>query len=128
MRIAWRNLLRNRWRSGLTAAGVAVAVAVIIWMAHMMDAFLAEMVYGATRAELGDFQIHSEAYVEERNLFNTFPSQHIDLEALRAKPEIASVTSRVHAWGLLGHEKTSQTARLFGVDPVHEPTVKLQHS
>ncbi|MEC8023385.1 MAG: FtsX-like permease family protein [Myxococcota bacterium] len=123
MRIAWRNLLRNRWRSGLTAAGVAVAVAVIIWMAHMMDAFLAEMVYGATRAELGDFQIHSEAYVEERNLFNTFPSQHIDLEALRAKPEIASVTSRVHAWGLLGHEKTSQTARLFGVDPVHEPTV-----
>ena len=123
MRIPWRNLRRNRWRSGLTAGGVAIAVASIIWMAHMMDAFMAEMIHGATRAELGDFQIHSAQYVDEKNLFHTFSDSTIDLELLRRREDLAAVTPRVHAWGLLGHEVTSQSARLMGVDPQHEALV-----
>jgi ABC-type lipoprotein release transport system permease subunit len=123
MRIAWRNLLRNRWRSGLTAGGVAVAVAVIIWMSHMMSAFMSEMIQGATRAELGDFQIHSADYVEEQNLFNAFSADAVSLEELRAQEGIRALAPRVHAWGLIGYEKTSQSARLLGIDPKHESQV-----
>ena len=39
IRLALRNLARNRWRSGLTASGVAVAVAALGWSQTMMEAF-----------------------------------------------------------------------------------------
>ena len=40
IRLALRNLARNRWRSGLTVGGVAVAVAALAWTQGLIEAIV----------------------------------------------------------------------------------------
>jgi putative ABC transport system permease protein len=121
--LATRNVLRNRWRSGLTTAGIAVSVAICIWFAHMMNAMLDEMVDSMTGSEIGDVQMTSEAYVEESNLFNALALRDVNLDAVRALPEVEAVSARLQAFGLIGDEKNSQVARVLGVFPSDEAGV-----
>ena len=121
--LALRNLMRNRWRTGLTAGGVAMAVSVVIWMAHLMGGMLHVMSQSVTAVELGDAQIHSAAYVGERSLYNAFPTEAARLDAVRAVPGVKGASARVLAYGLVGHEKHSQVARIVGVDPDAERQV-----
>ena len=123
LRLATRNVMRNRWRSGLTIAGIAVSVAICIWFAHMMNAMLDQMVESMTGSEIGDVQLTSEAYVEERNLFNAMALKDANMEGLKALPEVASLSPRLQAFGLIGDEKNSQVVRILGVIPSEEAEV-----
>ena len=123
IRVAIRNLARNRWRSALTAGGIAIAVGAIVWTAHMFDSMMDEMVHSATSAELGDAQIHSAAYLDERNLYNTFDVERAKLDVIRALDGVTGAAGRVLAFGLVGHEEHSQVAKLIGVEAVAERRV-----
>ncbi len=123
IRLATRNVLRNRWRSGLTISGIAVSVAISIWFAHMMNAMLDEMVASMTGSEIGEVQVTSEAYVEESNLFNAMRTEDAQLERLRALNEVGALSARLQAFGLIGDEKNSQVARILGVYPGDEAKV-----
>ena len=118
--LAFRNVLRNRWRSGLTACGIAVSVTICIWFGHMMTAMLDEMVDSLTGSEIGDVQLTSEAYVEETNLFNALPLADVHLSEVRQLSQVASVSARLQAFGLIGDERHSQVARIMGVLPADE--------
>ena len=123
MRLATRNIARNRWRSGLTIAGIAVSVTFCIWLGHMMNAMLDEMIDSMTGSEIGDVQMTSEAYVEESNLFNAMALQGANLDQVRALPEVGALSARLQAFGLIGDEKNSQVARILGVFPSDEAGV-----
>lgn len=120
LKLGLRNLLRNRWRSGLTLAAVAVAVALMIWMLAMYEGWIDEMVRGVTAVETGQLQIHTAAYIENSRVYETIRLEPGLLERVAAVPGIAHVTARVRAIGLVGNEERSQVARVVGVDPAAE--------
>lgn len=128
LRIALRTLSRNRWRSVLTAGGVAMAVAFIVWVVHMSNGMYDQMVASVTDAELGDIQIHATAYVEEQNLYNALDASSVDLEAIRGLDTVAGAAGRVQAFGLVGHEKHSLIARIIGIDVAAERAVTSTHA
>ena len=66
VKLAIRNLLKNRWRSGLTMGGVAVAVGLLVWTLAFYDGWIAQMVRGATAVETAQVQIHTSAWVENQ--------------------------------------------------------------
>jgi putative ABC transport system permease protein len=117
IRLGLRNLLRNRWRSGLTLAGVAVAVAMLIWSQGLMEAFFATMVESATAVELGDVRIESQAHARDGSVFDAFPVNDTLLQRVRAVPGVRAVTPRLLAFGLLGHATRSQGTMVLGVSP-----------
>ncbi len=121
--LAWRNLGRHRLRSGLTAGGIAVAVALIIWSTALMDAFSVEMVRAATATRLGDLQIHARAYVDEPALQNGFANDDALLQRIAATAGVAAATARLTTFGLVGHEKRSIVAWVSGVQPRGEAQV-----
>ncbi len=120
LKLALRNLSRNRWRSGLTAGGIAVATAMLIWTEGMNEAFLSEMASSVTAVELADAQIHAGDYIEERSIFHTFDEDVAPIERLRALPAIEAAAPRVLLFGLIGNEQRSRVGRLTGVDPAME--------
>ncbi len=123
MKLALRNLARNRWRTGLTIAGIASAVAVVIWMNHLMGSMIDVMAKSVTQAELGDAQIHSAEYVKEPSLYYALDLATVELDAVRAIDGVEAAAPRIQAYGLIGQEKRSQVARIIGVDPEHEAKV-----
>jgi len=123
MRLALRNLFRNRWRTGLTVGGVAVAVAMVVWTTAMMEAFLFGMVRAATQVQLGDVQIHAASYVDEPSIFHSFDVDAATLARLDATAGVVGASPRIGTFGLVGTQKRSQVAMLLGVDAGREARV-----
>ncbi len=124
-RLAVRNLARNGWRSTLTAAGIAVAVALLVWSNGMMGGMLTMMVRGATGVQIGQAQIHNEAYAERPGLYRGFDLTDDLLVAVEGVDGVQAASPRVHVYGLLGHETTSQIVGFVGVDPTREAATTL---
>jgi ABC-type lipoprotein release transport system permease subunit len=117
IRLALRNLLRNRWRSALTLAAVAVAVGLMVFSLGMYGGWIEEMVRGTTAMETGQIQVHTAAYVEHARVYESFPADSLLLGRLRTTSGVTAVSPRVRAFGLIGNEERSQVARIVGVVP-----------
>ena len=115
-RIALGNLARNRWRSALTAGGIAVATAFLVWMTSMNGAFLDLMVETAISAEIGHVQVHTSAYIEEPTLQSTLDQDPAFMKLLTEAEGVEQIAPRVQAMGLVGNKSRSRVARIIGVD------------
>lgn len=119
-KLAIRNLTRNRWRTVLTMAGVALGVAILIWMNGYMMGFHDEMIRGATAAELGQVQIADTDWVETPSARHTFAADEALLARISSLSGIESAAPRVTLFGLVGDEERSVVAKIAGVDPARE--------
>ena len=122
-RSALRNLARNRWRTRLTAGGVAVAVAFLVWIHGVMDAFLDAMVDNVTRVEIGDVVVQTPEWIDSPSMYAAFDAGEARLRAIGKAAGVEAAAPRLQTWGLVGHEETSQVARLVGVDPARDGRV-----
>lgn len=124
-KLAYRNLFRNRWRTGLSVGGIATAVAMLVWTLAYIDGFMAEMVRGATSVDIGQVQIHNAEYVKKPNIRHTFEWTDGMAQTLEGQPQVLAAAPRVRAYGIVGHEKRSVVTRIIGVDPELEAQVSL---
>lgn len=116
-KLGLRNLLRNRWRSALTLAAVAVAVGLMVWTLGFYEGWIQQMVRGATGVETLQAQVHTAGYIESPRVYRAFPLDDDRLRAIRGVPGVRAVSPRVELHGLLGNEERSQVARIVGVRP-----------
>jgi len=116
-KIGFRNLARNRWRSGLTLGGIAISVAFMVWILGFMEGWMGEMVRGATAVETGQVQINTVAFAESPRAYRSFALNQELLDKVRSVEDVESVSPRISLFGLIGHEEKSQVARIMGVDP-----------
>ena len=128
LRLALRNLFRNRWRSLLTAGGIAVAVTLVVWATGMAVAFEDAMVRSFTDGELGSIQVHSPEYVKERSLFYTMDVDADRIAKIQGVAGVSGASGRIQAFGLVGHSTHSQVAKVMGVVPQDEAKVTVTAS
>lgn len=117
LKLGVRNLFRNRWRSALTLAAIAVAVGLMVWTLGFYEGWIQQMVRGATAVESGQAQIHTAGYIENPRVYRAFSMDGDRLERILAVPGVAALSPRVELSGLIGDEQRSQVARFMGVDP-----------
>lgn len=119
-KIGFRNLARNRWRSGLTLGGIAISVAFMVWILGFMEGWMGTMVQGATAVETGQVQVHTRAFAENPRVYRSFSLDEGLVDRVAAVDGVLAVSPRVRLNGLIGHEEKSQVGRIFGVDPTLE--------
>ena len=120
LKLGLRNLLRNRWRTGLTLAAVAVAVGLMGWTLAFYEGWLTQMVRATTAVETTQAQIHTAEYVRNPRVYRTFAFGPDRLATARTVPGVEAVSPRVELNGLVGNEQRSQVGRFLGVDPAME--------
>ena len=120
-----RDLLRNRWRSGLSMGGIAVATAILIWNMAFFDGFFDLMVRGSTEVDIGHVQIQDRDYVEQPATIDYFEWDDEIARAVGEVDQVVAVAPRVHLFGLIGHEDRSQVGRIMGIDPGAEAQVTV---
>lgn len=118
-RLAYRNLVRNRWRTVMTIGGVAIGVAILIWLNGYLMGFHDEMIRGATASDLGQVQIATHEWVDTPSARYTFESGPV-LESLKGVDGVDAASERAIIFGLVGHEDRSVVARIVGVSPNRE--------
>lgn len=123
LRLAWRNLGRNKRRTALTtAAGVFATVLSMLNLA-VADGSHERWVEHAVRLYPGHFQVSLAGYREYRTLDYALPLDADAQRLLDALPGGAGWAPRLEAWGLISADRDDATGRgvqLFGIDAARE--------
>ncbi len=114
LKMAWRNIGRNRRRTVVTVGAMALGLyAMVIWFG-MLQGLLDDMEETVVEVELGDLQIHAPTYLDDPSLYTDIE----DFEALLARLESAGfrASARLVGAGLAAAHDSAAGASLRGID------------
>jgi ABC-type lipoprotein release transport system permease subunit len=120
--IAWRNVVRNRRRSLLTAAAIAIGLAALLFLWGFNDGAHNNMMRNYQAMFVGSLQIHKAGFFAQPKL-----ARHIrDPDAVATALAAAGVerwTSRLTSFALAAGPETSAGMLLVGLDADREALV-----
>ena len=121
--LAWRNVLRNRRRSVITVASIAIGLAAMTFLWGFVDGMNRQMVENTTRFFAGDMQIHLKGYHDDPTLDSTMVEAAPVLRAVREDAAVAAASLRLEGKALASSGDKSRGVRLVGVMPDEEALV-----
>lgn len=127
LKLAWRNLGRNRRRTIITGAALVVGVALSVAGYGLMDGMNGELLRALTRNELGHVQVHNPAYPDSRAVKHALSDPGQITATAVGIDGVVQATPRVYGFALLSANGKSLGAELVGVDPVTERRVTTLH-
>jgi len=121
IKLAARNIYRNRKRSIVTSSAMAFACAMMIVFSALMDGIVAGSERNVVVMNTGDIQIHQQGYRDDPDIYKLIKTSKQLADRLRSTHYKA--TERLFAFGLMASDNSSSGVQLRGVDLVYEPTV-----
>jgi ABC-type lipoprotein release transport system permease subunit len=122
---AWRNLWRNKRRTFITLAVVAVGVWSILAFNAVVRAWSDSTLVGSLKNMTADAQIHAPGYRDNPDIRHSFPSPTGQLtRLLNAKP-ITAWAPRVRTPAIIQSEYKTLPVTLVGIDPQREAGVSF---
>jgi len=125
LKISFRNLLRNRRRTLLTASLITIGVMFVLIYSALAGSFKAYMIGQVTDSMLGHIQIHKKGYiasVDNLPLNKNLNEKQIGLisKTLDENPFVQSYTYRLKLGAMFSNYVASTSVRLNGIDPEKE--------
>ncbi len=117
IRLAWRNLGRNRRRTALAIAAVAFAQLIVLFFCGLLNGERDYLVDSITGPLIGHAQIHAAKWREDRGVDRVLPHASALLAHVRADPTVARACARVYAPALAAVREEGHAVVLVGVDP-----------
>jgi ABC-type lipoprotein release transport system permease subunit len=123
LRIAWRNLWRNRRRTLITVSSVFFAVILATVMTSMQEGSYGSMVDNWVKFYSGYMQIHQEDFWEDKTINNSFLENDSLNNMLNQAEGITHYTPRFVSFALASSEEQTKGALVMGIDPEGEDQV-----
>jgi ABC-type lipoprotein release transport system permease subunit len=120
LRIAWRNLWRNRRRTGLALAAIGLSVTLVLAYQSTLRAYGDWMIETVTGPMLGHAQAHAPGWRKDRAMDRTLRDASARLAALRRDPGVESATGRLYAPALAALGEEGFAVVVIGLDPAAE--------
>lgn len=127
VRIAARNLLRNRKRSAITAFGAAFAIVAYVFLYGFFDGFAEQIVANSTGYITGHLQIERPGLRRDLAPELAFDDAATVLQAVERLPGVAGAAARVQAQALASSPTKSAGIVLYGIDPQRERGITVLH-
>ena len=123
LKLAFRNIMRQRRRSLLTALSMAGGYMLFVFSMSLLEGSWSNVVDIFTLDQTGHIQIHKDDYAKRPKIHKTIRDRDAVEAALKANDEVGGWAPRVYSAALAyGSDKTSP-AQIFGIDPEREPSV-----
>ena len=120
LKLAWRNIWRNRTRTLITAAAVFFAVVLAVFMQSMQIGAYGKMIENVVGYYTGYVQVHQNGFWDEQILDNSFAFSDSLENQILAHENVDAVVPRVEGFALSSVGKISQPCRVVGIDPEKE--------
>jgi ABC-type lipoprotein release transport system permease subunit len=120
IKMAIRNILRNKRRSFVAAAAISIGLSALIFVDGLMEGMTVNMVKAATSTFMGEAQIHYEGFTDTMEVEKVIADHETLLKELESEPEIRSFAPRVKTLGMVTSAANVQSLLLVGIDPERE--------
>lgn len=116
LKLAWRNIWRNKRRTFITAFSIAVAVALSIFMRSQQVGSYDNMMKNTVGSFLGYVQVHQQGYWEEQNLDNTLEDSKELRQKIAQNEGVKQVVPRFETYALLAGKEKTKAGLIIGID------------
>ena len=117
LKLAWRNIWRNKRRSFITIASITFAVFLACVMRSMQLGSYERMIENAARFYTGYIQVHKNGYWKDKTIDNSFESDTALLEEVMNTEGVLVTVPRVESFALVSYDGKTKGGLVMGIDP-----------
>ncbi len=121
IKLAWRNLFRNKRRSLIAGTAIGLGLASLIFVDALVIGMTDNMIHSATASFLGEGQIHDEDFVNTRAAEDTINNLDWVVNNLEKEDIVENFTRRTSVMAMISSAANVGSINLVGVDPATEP-------
>jgi ABC-type lipoprotein release transport system permease subunit len=120
LKLAWRNIWRNKRRTLITIASVFFAMFLSLIMRSMQVGSYGHMADGIVEAFTGFMQVHKDGFWNDQTLDNTFAYQADLVRDIESADNVKAVIPRLESFALASTGELTKGILVVGIDPVKE--------
>ena len=125
LKLAWRNIWRNRNRSLITMSAIASAVLLAVVTVSLQQGVWSNLVNNLVSLYSGYAQVHAKGYWDEQTLENSFElSDSLD-QIVAGTAGVSGMAHRLESFALISSGEKTRGCLVVGVDPVAEEALTL---
>ena len=117
LKLAWRNIWRNKRRTIITAASIFFAIFFALIMRGFQLGSYSNMIDNAVKLYSGHIQVHANGYSDNRSINNTLQMNEELIEVLNSNENIKRVVPRLESFALGSSGPKTKGVLVMGVDP-----------
>lgn len=116
LQIAWRNMGRNKKRTGLALLAIAVGQFALLATNGLMHGYTDNIRMAITGPMIGHVQVHAPQWREERALDLVISDVNDVIQQIQTDPAVKHATARVYAPVLMAPEENAFMAVVVGIE------------
>jgi ABC-type lipoprotein release transport system permease subunit len=120
LKIAWRNLWRNKRRTKIAVSSVFFAALTCLIMKSVMEGTTNYIIDTAVERQTGTFQVMGCEYWDDKTVDNFIEVDENTLNHWEAIPNVKRVTPRIETFAMAWNGVRSKPVNLMGIDPARE--------
>jgi ABC-type lipoprotein release transport system permease subunit len=127
LKMAWRNVWRNRRRTVIAVIAIALGLALMLFFDGLLGGSK-QAIYGNTvKLQGGNVQVHAPGYRERAKRLPLFPLADPDaaVGAALAQPQVIAASKRIETSGMVSSREGTFPVVITGIEPEPEAAVSL---
>jgi ABC-type lipoprotein release transport system permease subunit len=123
LKLAWRNLLRNKRRSFIAGTAIGIGLAALIFVDALLLGMERNMIDSATSTFLGEGRIQRKGFEDTQQADLTVGGLDQVVAGLKQEGLVRYFTLRVMSFGMISSPSGLNSIELVGIDPETEKAV-----
>jgi lipoprotein-releasing system permease protein len=120
LKLAVRNLFRNKRRSFIAGTAIGIGLAALIFTDATIVGMERNMIASATESFMGEGQIHLVGFRESYDVEKTIAHQTQVLDELKREPIVGHFARRVMSFAMITSPANVSAVSMVGIDPDQE--------
>jgi ABC-type lipoprotein release transport system permease subunit len=120
LKLAWRNLFRNKRRTFIAGTAIGIGLAALIYVDALIIGMEENMVHSATASFMGEGQIHREGFLETFETEKTIANLDQVLSRLEKELIVTRFTPRTLSISMISSPANISTVSMVGIEPTTE--------
>jgi len=120
IKLAWRNIWRNKRRTLLTAASIFLAIFLALIVRSLQTGWFDNLITISIQSYTGHIQIHKKGYWDDRDINNSMELNDSLMTLERTIKNVDKTVPRLEYFALSSYGKQTKAVMLAGTDPGRE--------
>ena len=120
IKLAWRNIWRNKRRTLITVASIMFALFFAIIMRGFQIGSYAKMKENAIESYSGYLQVHKKGYWDDKNINNVFSLDKKTIAKFESDSRVIQIIPRLESFALASSGESTKGVAVIGVSPEKE--------